>query len=539
MAILSKNTTIGGKKPLTTDITSNEVSAIIQTTLTGDIDLNNITTPGSYIIKDVVSFNNFPYGFDIARINVGINLSVIPKNDTTVTQMLFARDDIYVRNFNGNDWLSWTLVTTPHGDYVLDNGYLHYVARTVGDGETIYLHHIDANGNAYFMGNAQISGSITCDGGARFTQDITVDSIAISQWIRTDGMPASDWVKKPPIKFTSRNAIIQSQNDGTTDNVASGNGAAVFGGILNSNELSSTLAYEAGDTSQVNYRNSGGGRNSIILGGLGNETIGTNSMVGGELCKVWVDLARVSGKMSHATVNSNIAEGGAIGADVHGLDLRAYFPWQTVRGKYNLLDNSNNFAFILGGGDNALNRKNITTIDWAGNAEFLGKIISNGTDILQAITNVRNSVADKELNFNWTQLVSETLYNATQEKYGTAMWQKTKFELRPNMIFAVKPGDINLHLFNSNNDSELPSTTNVGFCIGICANLGQYDGATPDSDQNKFGCMFVWQKSSSLISSSIGTLRFVLSDVEGERAYLVNDSEDSTAGVIYIKKGTN
>ena len=66
MAILSKNTTIGGKKPLlpSQDYTKNttpEVNlGVSYTVLTGSVDLDNILTEGNYTINNCTSPLNFP-----------------------------------------------------------------------------------------------------------------------------------------------------------------------------------------------------------------------------------------------------------------------------------------------------------------------------------------------------------------------------------------------------------------------------------------------------------------------------------------------
>ena len=69
MAILSKNTTIGGKKPLlpSQDYTKNttpEVNlGVSYTVLTGSVDLDNILTEGNYTINNCTSPLNFPENY--------------------------------------------------------------------------------------------------------------------------------------------------------------------------------------------------------------------------------------------------------------------------------------------------------------------------------------------------------------------------------------------------------------------------------------------------------------------------------------------
>lgn len=47
---------------------------------------------------------------------------------------------------------------------------------------------------------------------------------------------------------------------------------------------------------------------------------------------------------------------------------------QTAIGKYNVIDNDNEYAFIIGNGDHTMLRSNAHTIDWDGNAWFAGNV---------------------------------------------------------------------------------------------------------------------------------------------------------------------
>ena len=65
-----------------------------------------------------------------------------------------------------------------------------------------------------------------------------------------------------------------------------------------------------------------------------------------------------SGRISHAEGNSTKASGYA----------------QHVQGKYNVIDENNKYAHIVGGGTSENKRKNIHTLDWDGNAEYAGDV---------------------------------------------------------------------------------------------------------------------------------------------------------------------
>ena len=86
-----------------------------------------------------------------------------------------------------------------------------------------------------------------------------------------------------------------------------------------------------------------------------------------------------SGESSHVEGSSNQAIGNSSHAE--GIGTIAYNEAQHVQGKYNTepeYDENgillNEYAHIVGGGTSETDRRNIHTIDWAGNAEFAGNV---------------------------------------------------------------------------------------------------------------------------------------------------------------------
>ena len=85
------------------------------------------------------------------------------------------------------------------------------------------------------------------------------------------------------------------------------------------------------------------------------------------------------GGYTEATANCAHAEGQgtkakARAAHTEGLYTEAEGEAQHVEGKYNIIDSEGNYAHIIGNGtaDNA--RSNAHTVDWDGNAWFLGDV---------------------------------------------------------------------------------------------------------------------------------------------------------------------
>lgn len=75
---------------------------------------------------------------------------------------------------------------------------------------------------------------------------------------------------------------------------------------------------------------------------------------------------------AHAEGYNTIAKGH--GSHAEGDNTIAGSALQHVQGKYNIEDSDDVYAHIIGGGTSDDDRKNIHTIDWEGNAEFVGQL---------------------------------------------------------------------------------------------------------------------------------------------------------------------
>ena len=84
-----------------------------------------------------------------------------------------------------------------------------------------------------------------------------------------------------------------------------------------------------------------------------------------------------SGQNDHAEGFSTVASGGNSHAE--GINTIARVNAQHVQGKWNIEDNTNNLAHIVGNGTSS-NRSNAHTLDWYGNAWFAGTVRVGGTE---------------------------------------------------------------------------------------------------------------------------------------------------------------
>ena len=109
-------------------------------------------------------------------------------------------------------------------------------------------------------------------------------------------------------------------------------------------------------------------QNSISLGRVGDIEAGS-SAIGMHV--------EASGDCSHAEGNSTQASGDCSHAE--GNNTKASSKYQHVQGKYNIEDNDNKYAHIVGNGAGDAKRSNAHTLDWQGNAWYSGKLSQEGT----------------------------------------------------------------------------------------------------------------------------------------------------------------
>lgn len=111
---------------------------------------------------------------------------------------------------------------------------------------------------------------------------------------------------------------------------------------------------------------------------------GYNSKASGDMSHAENYGTQANGMSSHAEGVMSVTNGTASHAE--GYATIASGSSQHVQGKYNVEDTENKYAHIIGGGSST-NRKNIHTLDWAGNAEYAGDVTAtiNGEKVSMSI----------------------------------------------------------------------------------------------------------------------------------------------------------
>ena len=280
-----------------------------------------------------------------------------------------------------------------HGNNVGDIDHLfaeNVVVKVILDVTSGMAFVQNADTNAYLEGRFDsIPGKRTDEGGEIFN-------------FYTDQVYTGD---NPPKEYpgNTANKGAHAQNFGTHADgeysSASGWCSTASGGISNASGRE-TLASGYASTTEgwltkaTNSCAHAGGKETEATGansfahGLKAKATNSNAVATGEGTEASGYCANASGYMTKAsgTCSSTFGrdtEAQQYASSAMGRGTIATARNQSVRGAYNIPDtvdsNGNGeYAEIVGGGTNANSRKNIYTLDWAGNAEFAGSVYASG-----------------------------------------------------------------------------------------------------------------------------------------------------------------
>lgn len=157
------------------------------------------------------------------------------------------------------------------------------------------------------------------------------------------------------------------------------------------------------------------GSNTDAIGDF-SHTEGLNTTASGDGSHAEGYFAQANGSYSHAEgmyafANgfTSHAEGGTTYADgryshAEGCGTRALSDYQHVQGKYNVVDEDEKYAHIVGNGEDHTDRSNAHTLDWSGLGWFAGGLKVGGTsqddenavDILAYIQSLESRIAELE-----------------------------------------------------------------------------------------------------------------------------------------------
>lgn len=115
----------------------------------------------------------------------------------------------------------------------------------------------------------------------------------------------------------------------------------------------------------------------VIASGMRSHAEGDRVEASGDASHAEGMFTTASGDESHSEGSNTVASGDQ--SHVEGLNTIASGRNQHVQGKYNIEDNSDIYAHIVGNGNSENTRSNAHTLDWYGNAWFAGDVFVSGS----------------------------------------------------------------------------------------------------------------------------------------------------------------
>lgn len=144
---------------------------------------------------------------------------------------------------------------------------------------------------------------------------------------------------------------------------------------------------------------------------------GDNSTAEGEASHAEGSLSRAQGNYSHAEGSGTKAVGKS--SHVEGLNTVANGNEQHVQGKYNVQDNADKYAHIIGNGTSDTERSNAHTIDWDGNTWFKGVVKIGGISYEDTEAKKVATIEDIKSNLTTVYKVKGSLNPVTDSSYIT------------------------------------------------------------------------------------------------------------------------
>ena len=115
----------------------------------------------------------------------------------------------------------------------------------------------------------------------------------------------------------------------------------------------------------------------VIASGMNSHAEGDRTEASGSASHAEGMLTTASGSEAHSEGSNTVASGGCSHAE--GANTVASGMNQHAQGKFNIEDNSDTYAHIVGNGNSENTRSNAHTLDWDGNAWFAGDVFVGGS----------------------------------------------------------------------------------------------------------------------------------------------------------------
>ena len=185
-----------------------------------------------------------------------------------------------------------------------------------------------------------------------------------------DTTASSDGSHSEGIRTTASGSVSHAEGYLTT---ASGNYSHAEG--CGSNTLPDTVTSDSTNDDIITAYNGIGGFS--LAKGYASHAEGADNLALGDISHAEGLKTTASGDHSHAEGWDVIASG--TGSHAEGYGTKASSGFQHVQGRRNIADSYNNYAHIVGNGNDDSVRSNAHTLDWSGNAWFAGDVYVGST----------------------------------------------------------------------------------------------------------------------------------------------------------------
>ena len=253
-----------------------------------------------------------------------------------------------------------------------------------------------------------------------------------------------------------------------TKATAEGYNTTASGNYSHAEGTGTTASFLAGHAEGTNTSASG---NSSHAEGYGAASSGTASHAEGYYTSASADYAHAEGDTTKAKKTASHAEGYNTTADGSYSHAEGYFATTSgyyahvegyfttakgscshVQGKYNIQDNNNTYAHIVGNGNTDNTRSNAHTLDWSGNAWFAGDVTDGTGNVLSNKQNraiVLESTltsGSTSLTFTSSAITSSAMYDTYADKYGLTPTDMVITTGQAVLTFQAQSSDVNVRL---------------------------------------------------------------------------------------------
>lgn len=185
---------------------------------------------------------------------------------------------------------------------------------------------------------------------------------------------------------------------------------------------------------------------------------------------------KATASFSHTEGQGTVVKERAIAGHAEGKGVVVGGKFQHVQGTYNIVDDNDDYADVVGNGEDDTHRSNAYTLDWEGNARFAGDVYVRGTqkndDNLKKLATEK--YVDDEMKKNKEEILSNSVGALKGEVSGvTAVAIKDVSEVNHNISVELSSDNIPLFPYEAESIGGIPYTTKDDGTIvmsGYCSN---------------------------------------------------------------------